>query len=99
MPFVCKFQLNNGAITETDKVVFINFFDNSFGKYQNELVKIAKVKFNDKDAYIYSTCPCFPSSKGNVNYGDLLNSDTIIGYFSAEGDEIPYSKPYAAITI
>jgi hypothetical protein len=31
MPFVCKFQLNNGAIKESDEVVFVDFIDSAFG--------------------------------------------------------------------
>ena len=97
MPFTCKFQLNNGSITENDEVIFINFIDDSFNKYQSELVKIAEVEFNNLKTFIYSTCPCFPSLKGNLKTGDLINSETIIGYFSAEGEAIPYDKPYAKI--
>nr|WP_315175285.1 hypothetical protein [uncultured Flavobacterium sp.] len=99
MPFTCKFQLNNGAISENDKVVFINFVDSSFDKYQTGFVKIATVYFNNSEAFIYSTCKCFPSSKGNLKSGDLINTETIIGYFSADGEEIPYNKPYAEIKV
>jgi len=99
MPFACKFQLINGAIKENDNVVFLNFIDTSFNKYHNELVKIAEVEFNNIKASIYSTCPCFPSSKGNLKTGDLISNQTIIGYFSADGEAIPYYKPYAKILV
>ena len=66
---------------------------------QNEFVKIAKVLFNGSEAFVYSTCKCFPSSKAELKYGDLIESETVIGYFSADGEEIPYYKPYAEVRI
>lgn len=98
MPFVCKFQLNNGAIDPIDKIFFLRFIDASFGKYHSGPVAIAEVDFNGKRSHIFSNSPCFPSTKGNLNQGDEINSDTVIGYFSADGEDIPYSKPYAIIS-
>ena len=98
MPFVCIFKLNNGAIKESDEVVFVEFIEESFGKYQPAPIKIAKVVFNNKGAFIYSNSPCFPSSKGNIQPGDKLNSETKIAYFAANGEDIPYNRPYAIIS-
>jgi hypothetical protein len=97
MAFVCKFQLNNGSIATTDTVIFVEFIDSSFGSFHSNPVKIAKVVFNERPAFIYSTCPSFPSTKEKLIKGQLLNSDTTIGYFAAEGEDIPYNKPYAII--
>ncbi|MFT3824088.1 MAG: hypothetical protein QM731_09210 [Chitinophagaceae bacterium] len=97
MPFICTYQLNNGAIQPSDEVVFIEFTDTSFGMYQATPVKIAKVLFNGQPAYIYSNSPGFPSSKGNLHPGDKINAETPIAYFSADGEDIPYNKPYAVI--
>jgi hypothetical protein len=97
MPFVCKFQLNNGAISDSDEVIFIKYVDESFGDYHLEKIKIASVLFNMKPAFIYSNCACFPSTKGHLEKGDKITSKTEIGYFSADGEDIPYYKPYATI--
>ncbi len=97
MPFTCKFQLNNGALKTTDKVVFVSFVDKSFGDFHNENVQIAKVLVNDLDAFVYSTCPCFPSTKGSLEKGSIISAETILGYFSADGESIPYDRPYAQI--
>ena len=99
MPFACKFRLNNGALEEKDEVLFLEFIDDSFGSFHNESIQIAKVQFNGKQAYISSTCPCFPSSKNKLlEKGVKLNTSTVIGYFSANGEDIPYDKPYSKIT-
>jgi hypothetical protein len=97
MPFICKFQLNNGAIENADMITFLEFIDSSFGMFHKVPVKIAKILFNNKPAYIYSNCPSFPSTKEKLVTGQALTNQTIIGYFSAEGEDIPYNKPYATI--
>jgi len=99
MPFVCKYQLNNGAIDESDEIVFNRFVDESFGSYHREGVRLAEVEFNGLPAFIYSNSPGFPSTKGNLKPGDKINSETEIAYFAADGEDIPYSRPYAVIKI
>ena len=97
MPFSCVFQLNNGAIVETDEVIFDEFVEENFGKYHNDKVKIAKVLFNNRPAFVYSNCPSFPSGKGLIKRGDRLVPDTKIAFFATEGDDIPYNRPYAIV--
>jgi hypothetical protein len=97
MAFICIFQLNNGAIKESDEVIFLEYIEDSFGKYHTAPIKIAKVIFNNKPAFIYSNSPSFPSSKGTIQSGDKLDSQTKIAYFAAEGEDIPYNRPYAII--
>lgn len=97
MAFSCVFQLNNGAITSTDEITFIEFVEDAFGKYHTDKVRIAKVLFNGKLAYVYSNSPSFPSGKGTIKKGDKIKAETKIAYFSAEGEDIPYNRPYATI--
>ncbi|MEC7755509.1 MAG: hypothetical protein VYB44_15875 [Bacteroidota bacterium] len=98
MPFSCKFQLNNGAISEKEEVIFEEFIESAFGNFHPNTVNIARVFVNGKSAFISSTCPCFPSSMNmKVLKGSKIQETTIIGYFSANGEDIPYDKPYAQI--
>jgi len=59
MAFICIFQLNNGVIKESDEVIFLKYFEDSFGKYHASPIKIAKVIFNNKPAFIYCNSPSF----------------------------------------
>lgn len=97
MPFICIYQLNNGAITESDEVIFIKFIDSSFGEFHQEKVKIAQVTFNGNPAFIYSNCPSFPSAKSTLKKGDKITAETKIAFFSANGEDIPCARPYAII--
>jgi len=97
MPFSCTFQLNNGAIEQTDRVQFVAYIDSSFGKFQPEEVPIADVIFNGGSAQIFTTCDCFPSAKGQLVEGDMIDATTKIAFFAANGEDIPYNRPYAKI--
>ena len=97
MPFSCFFQLNNGAINPSDRIVFVEYINSVFDSYHKERVKIAHVLFNGEKAYINSNCPCYVSSTGDLKQGQEITKSTIIGYFSADGEDIPYNKPYAII--
>jgi len=98
MPFVCKYQLNNGAIRNDDQIVFKRYLDESFGKYHSEPVRIAEALLNDQAAFIYSNSPGLPSTNGDLIEGDVITPDTIIAYFAADGEDIPYHRPYATIS-
>ncbi len=97
MPFSCIFQLNYGAINKSDEVIFEEFIDSSFDAYYETPVKIAKVIINGKQAFVYSNCPCYVSSKETIKSGDKINDTTKLGYFSANKEDIPYNRPYAVI--
>ncbi len=97
MPFTCIFKLNNGAVKDSDEITFLEFIETSFGEYHRDKVKIAKVIFNNNPAFIYSNSPCFPSTKGTLKKGDKITSVTHIAYFGADGEDIPYDRPYAII--
>jgi hypothetical protein len=97
MPFSCIFQLNNGAIKKSDEVILQEFINASIDAYHELPVKIARVTINGKNAFIYSNCPCYISSKGDLSGGDKITEETNIGYFHAEGESIPYNMPYAVI--
>jgi hypothetical protein len=98
MPFICTYKLNNGAIQESDEVVFQRYVDESFGKYNTERVKIAEVLYNKEPAFIYSNSPGFASTKGALKIGEEITPETKIAYFAADGEDIPYERPYAIIS-
>ncbi len=97
MPFSCTYQLNNGALQANDHIVFKSYIDESFGAYHFEQVKIANVVVNGITGFIYSNSPGFPSTKGKLVSGDVITPDTKIAYFAANGEDIPYGRPYAII--
>lgn len=99
MPFSCVFQLNYGAIGSQDEVIFEHFVEESFGRFSSKLVAIAKIQFNGQEAYIATSCPCLPFAKGQLAKGDRITSETKIGCFAADGEDIPYNRPSATILL
>lgn len=97
MPFTCIYQLNNGAINDGDEIIFKQYIDQSFGSYHAAPVKIAEVIVNGRMGFIYSNGPGVPSTKGSLAAGDLITPETKIAYFFADGEDIPYQRPYAVI--
>jgi hypothetical protein len=99
MGFKCELRLNNGAINPEDEVVFISWIKQAWGKYYSVNVKYAKVLLNNEEAFLGTNCPCFLSERGKFKKGDKIKQDTIIGYFEADGEVIPYNRPYSTIEI
>lgn len=97
MPFTCLFQLNNDAINKSDEIIFLEYIDSSFDRYSENPIRLANININGIRAFIYSNCPCYVSSKGEIKNGEKVTESTIIGYFSANGEDIPYDRPYAII--
>jgi hypothetical protein len=97
MPFSCHFQLNNGAINKEDEVLFVEFIYSSLDIFHEGPAPIARILLNNKPAEVWSTCPCFFSSYAKLVENQVIETNTIIGYFSANGEDIPYHKPYATI--
>ena len=44
--------------------------------------------------FIMTNGPCMPMTKGSLKAGDEIASSTVIGVAAAEGENIPYDKPY-----
>ncbi len=99
MPFICTYQLNNGAMSANDEVVFQRYVDGSFGAYHSHNVPIAEVLVNGLSGFIYSNGPGFPSTQGKLETGDTITPETKIAYFAANGEDIPYGRPYAVIRL
>jgi len=81
MAFICIFQLNNGAIKESVKFTFLEYIEDPLGNITLLLLKLLKLYSINKPAFIYSNSPSFPSSKGAIQSGDKLDSQTKIAYF------------------
>ena len=99
MPFSCVFQLNNGIISDSDRIIFVDYINSNFKKYHKTSEKIACIIFNGKPGFILSTCPCYFSKTGNLKRNDLITDKSEIAYFDADGESIPYNLPYAMIKV
>jgi hypothetical protein len=95
MPFKCELRLNNGAKNENETILFTRFIDKFWGTYNKESVIFGKALVDNMKYHLITTSPSYLSERGNLIINDEVNSETILGYFNADGEDIPYDKPYA----
>ena len=87
MPFKAKLRLNNGVIDKEDKVIFQSWINYVWGKYHSDNVRYAEILYNNSIAYLKTNCACNLLEKSNLKKGDIINQNTIIGYFEVDGEE------------
>ena len=51
MPFTCNLSLNNGAVDETDIILFNSWVDSAWDNYISAGTKYAVVEFNNQKAF------------------------------------------------
>ena len=99
MASTCKLSLNNGAIKETDYIIFHSWIDSAWGKYIPTGTKYAEVIIDNQKAFLVTTCECQLLEKAELNKGDKIEPTTMIGTFACDGELIPYEKPYSKVEI
>ena len=93
MAFTYEFTLGKGFPKER-QLFFDSWCDDIWGGVHATPVKIAVVKLGEKQGFIMTNGPCMPMTKGSLKAGDEIASSTVIGVAAAEGENIPYDKPY-----
>jgi hypothetical protein len=93
MAFTYKLTLGKG-FPSGQQLFFESWCEDAWDELHNEPVKIAVAKARDSKGYIMTNGACIPMTKGSLSRGDEITSETVIGVAAAEGENIPYGKPY-----
>ncbi len=93
MAFTYNFILGKG-FPEGERIFFSSWCDSVWGNFHTTPVKIAIVGVEEKEGIITTNGPCMPMKKGDLQPGDEITSNTVIGVAAADGENIPYDKPY-----
>jgi len=96
MAFTYEFTLGKG-FPEGKQLFFNSWCDDVWGDVHTAPVKIAIVKLGEKRGFIMTNGPCMPMTKGNLKLGDEIAFSTVIGVAAADGENIPYDKPYCIL--
>jgi hypothetical protein len=89
MPFSIK--LNLGA---DSPITFEGWGENSFGRLVPKGTAFAKATGPSGPGFIVTNGPMFLSSGASLTIGSLLAPGEVIAFGSADGEDIPYGKPY-----
>jgi hypothetical protein len=89
MPFSIK--LNLGA---DSPITFEGWVENSFGRFVPKGSAFAKASGPSGPGFIVTNGPMFLSSGASLTIGSRLVPGEVIAFGSADGEDIPYGKPY-----
>ena len=94
MPFTYKLTLGD-SIPEGDELEFVSWISEVWGKYVEKGTAYAIVKGKKGEGIIKTNGPCVLSTKMRLKKGQRIEKDTVIGIAEADGEAIPYDKPYS----
>ncbi len=89
MPFSIK--LNLGA---DSPITFEGWIENIFGRHVPKGTAFAKATGPGGPGFIVTNGPMFLSSGASLTLGSKVSPGEVIAYGAANGEDIPYGKPY-----
>ena len=96
MPFSCEAKLEAGQLRD-GAIIFDGWIDNVWGTFVPQGTAFARCHDENGPCSLLLTGPGLLSSKPNLKAGDHLVAGTIVAYFNADGESIPYGKPYCLV--
>lgn len=96
MPFSCKAEIIGDQIRERP-LIFDAWIDSAWDRYVDAGTPFANAHDAHGDCLLRLTGPGFLSTKPHLRAGDEIAAGTIVAYFSADGEDIPYGRPYCTL--
>lgn len=94
MPF--KYDLSLGAsVSSGAELTFESWVEDVWNRYHEEHVAFAILRGPRGLGKAYTNGVCALLEHAPLRKGDTVNSDTVLGIASADGESIPYGKPYS----
>jgi hypothetical protein len=94
MPFSIKVNLGSGC-----PVLFEGWLDDSFDKYVLKGTAFAKASDKTGPGFIVTNGPMVLSSKAPLAIGSKIDPGGIIATGAADGEDIPYGKPFCIFVL
>lgn len=93
MPFTCKSVTLDGQLREPE-LIFDEWIDEVFTTYVPRGAAFANAHDSLGRCVLRMAGPGVPSTKPNLIPGSPITVGTIVLYFAADGEDIPYNRPY-----
>ena len=96
MPFTCKSVILDGQLRQAE-LVFDSWIDGVFTTYVPRGTAIAHAHDLLGPCVLRMAGPGVPSTKPKLVPGSIIATNTVVLYFSADGEHIPYGRPYCLL--
>jgi hypothetical protein len=96
MPFSCKAEIMADQIRQSP-LIFDAWIDSAWDRYVDAGTAFANAHDSMGNCLLRLTGPGFLSSKPKISPGDEIRVGTIVAYFAADGEDIPYGRPYCTL--
>lgn len=91
-----KYELTLGESIEPDcELTFEGWVDEVWGKYHTEIVLFAVLSGPEGAGGAYTNGICALLEPADLQPGDKVTSATVLGTAAADGESVPYGKPYS----
>jgi hypothetical protein len=96
MPFSCEAKLDAAQIRQ-DAIIFDGWIDDAWNKFVPPGTAFARCHDGNGPCLLLLNGAGYLSSKPKLKAGDRLVAGNTVAYFSADGESIPYGKPYCLV--
>ncbi len=96
MPFSCNATILPEQIRE-QPLVFVAWIDDAWNRFVDAGTPFANARDSLGGCVLRLTGPGFLSTKPQLKPGDEIKDGTIVAYFNADGEDIPYDRPYCTL--
>lgn len=96
MPFACQAKIEPGQLRHAP-LIFDHWIEEVWDRFVPTGTAFAVAHDIEGQCTINLNGPGFLSAKPSLEAGDPIQVGSIVAYFSADGESIPYGKPYCVI--
>ena len=97
MPFSCEAAILNGQL-RGEALIFDSWVEESWSTFVHAGTIFALAHDSRGPCKLGLAGPGYLSSKPALKMGDRIIEGSVVAYFSADGESIPYGKAYCTIT-
>ena len=94
MPLQYNLTLGD-SIQSDEELIFHGWIEDAWDKYHEQIVAFAVASGPSGMGKVYTNGICALLEHTNLNSGDMIVSSTLLGTAAADGESVPYRKPYS----
>ena len=96
MPFVCEARLEPTELRH-GSITFDSWIEDAWDHYIEAGTAFATGHDVDGSCVLRLTGPGKLTAKPEIQSGEVIGAGIVVAYFAADGEDIPYGKPYCRV--